>query len=82
MTDIDNGKICGKCRYWCGTMEDREGVDAYGECRRYPPTQKRSGQIISFGEINGEAQLGIELSDWEIITHRLNWCGEWGGLCK
>ena len=65
-------KNCGNCNFWNAQLEDSKGQEAYGECRRYPPTDKQSGSIFV-----GYKDHIMEVSKWEIITNKDCWCGEW-----
>ena len=71
-------KVCETCKYWQGQIEDN-GVDTYGECRRYPPTTKQTGAIVEIGSYS-KTTFMMDTSKFETITWRLDWCGEWRGL--
>lgn len=67
---------CNLCKYWCCQLDDHNGEEHYGECRRYPPTQKQNGAILSFDSFSGTRHC-MDTSAFEIITHRHHWCGEY-----
>jgi hypothetical protein len=56
-------------------LDDEKGDPLFGECRRYPPSQKKSGEIVDSGA-KGERYM-MDWSRFEIITYKDDWCGEY-----
>jgi len=65
---------CKDCKFWNESLDDDNGRAAYGECRRFPPTQKQTGSIVHVGRV--DQSFMIDCSQFEIITHANHWCGE------
>ena len=63
---------CKYCKFWYEIHIDERSF-SYGECRRYPPVQKQSGDVIYQAACDDHV---IITSHWEIFTHGANWCGE------
>ena len=72
---------CGECKYWQGRLEDDDGVEAYGECRRYPPTTKQTGAIVQMQSYSNTI-FTMDTSKFETITYRSDWCGEFQQFIK
>ena len=72
---------CCECKFWLGQLVDDDGVDAYGECMRYPPTTKQDGSILTISSYSKKHYL-MDTSKFEIITHRDQWCGEYQEYIK
>lgn len=65
-------KSCKKCAHWYCLVDDYQtGFEVYGECRRHPPTKKvNSDYFAQNPDIDDKSQ-------WEIVTHWEDYCGEW-----
>jgi hypothetical protein len=66
---------CLLCKFWANQLDDKKGDPLFGECRRYPPSQKQSGQILL--TYTKDAMYGMDVSQFEIITYKDDWCGEY-----
>ena len=71
---------CIDCKHFC-PFEHADGPSIYGECRRYPPTQGRSGDPIRVDAMrnDGSYDYMYETSPFDIIVHKGETCGE---FCK
>jgi len=66
---------CNNCKFWYELLDDEKGNPAYGQCRRFPPTTKQTGEIFYVGLANQNHM--VDCSKFEVITHAVNWCGEY-----
>lgn len=68
---------CDTCKHFY-PFEHADGPSIYGECRRYPPTQGRSGDPIRCPTMqnNGSYDYYYETSPFDIVVHKGETCGE------
>lgn len=57
---------CGSCRHW-RKIDD----GTYGQCRRYPPTQKLDMPVG-----DGRHPIRLGLTEGHPETFHAHWCGE------